>query len=113
MNCPNCGAENMRTTETFKMPTETVRTKMCQVCKWKFSKCKRDKKASFVVEGRREYKTCITGLLVGRLLVSVRVAILIVCICLSRLRRRLGYQPIISGHSPNQRQNQYTLTQNM
>ena len=37
MNCPNCNAENMRTTETFKMPTETVRTKMCQVCKWKFT----------------------------------------------------------------------------
>ena len=37
MNCPNCNAENMRTTETFKMPAETVRTKMCQVCKWKFT----------------------------------------------------------------------------
>ena len=37
MNCPNCDAENMRTTETFKAPTETVRTKMCQVCKWKFT----------------------------------------------------------------------------
>jgi transcriptional regulator NrdR family protein len=37
MNCPNCNAENMRTTETFKLPTETVRTKMCQVCKWKFT----------------------------------------------------------------------------
>lgn len=37
MNCPNCNAGNMRTTETFKAPTETVRTKMCQVCKWKFT----------------------------------------------------------------------------
>jgi hypothetical protein len=37
MNCPNCGAENMRTTETFKMPCETVRTKQCQVCKWKYT----------------------------------------------------------------------------
>ena len=37
MNCPNCNAENMRTTETFKTPAETVRTKMCQVCKWKFT----------------------------------------------------------------------------
>jgi transcriptional regulator NrdR family protein len=37
MNCPNCNAENMRTTETFKMPCETVRTKMCQVCKWKYT----------------------------------------------------------------------------
>lgn len=37
MNCPNCGAENMRTTETFKTPEETVRTKQCQVCKWKYT----------------------------------------------------------------------------
>ena len=37
MNCPNCGAENMRSTETFKLPTETVRTKMCRECKWKFT----------------------------------------------------------------------------
>ena len=37
MNCPNCNAENMRTTETFKTPEETVRTKMCQVCYWKFT----------------------------------------------------------------------------
>jgi transcriptional regulator NrdR family protein len=37
MNCPNCNAENMRTTETFKTPEETVRTKMCQVCKWKYT----------------------------------------------------------------------------
>lgn len=37
MNCLNCGAENMRTTETFKLPTETVRTKCCQVCKWKYT----------------------------------------------------------------------------
>jgi len=37
MNCPNCNAENMRTTETFKMPCETVRTKQCQVCKWKYT----------------------------------------------------------------------------
>jgi transcriptional regulator NrdR family protein len=37
MNCPNCYAENMRTTETFKMPCETVRTKQCQVCKWKYT----------------------------------------------------------------------------
>ena len=37
MNCPNCGAENMRTTETFKAPEETVRTKQCQVCKWKYT----------------------------------------------------------------------------
>ena len=37
MNCPNCDAENMRTTETFKAPTETVRTKMCRECKWKYT----------------------------------------------------------------------------
>ncbi len=37
MNCPNCNAENMRTTETFKTPKETVRTKQCQVCYWKFT----------------------------------------------------------------------------
>jgi transcriptional regulator NrdR family protein len=37
MNCPNCGAENMRTTETFKAPEETVRTKQCQVCKWRYT----------------------------------------------------------------------------
>ena len=37
MNCPNCNAENMRSTETFKLPTETVRTKMCRECKWKFT----------------------------------------------------------------------------
>jgi transcriptional regulator NrdR family protein len=37
MNCPNCNAENMRTTETFKTPEETVRTKQCQVCKWRYT----------------------------------------------------------------------------
>ncbi len=37
MNCPNCNAENMRTTETFKAPEETVRTKQCQSCKWKYT----------------------------------------------------------------------------
>ena len=37
MNCPNCGAENMRTTETFKTPEVTVRTKMCRECKWKYT----------------------------------------------------------------------------
>jgi transcriptional regulator NrdR family protein len=37
MNCPNCNAKNMRTTETFKAPEETVRTKQCQVCKWKYT----------------------------------------------------------------------------
>jgi transcriptional regulator NrdR family protein len=37
MNCPNCGAGSMRTTETFKAPEETVRTKQCQSCKWKYT----------------------------------------------------------------------------
>ena len=27
----------MRTTETFKAPEETVRTKQCQSCKWKYT----------------------------------------------------------------------------
>lgn len=37
MNCPNCNAEKLRTTETFQLADETVRTKMCRECKWKYT----------------------------------------------------------------------------
>ena len=37
MNCPNCNAEKLRTTETFQLADETVRTKCCMSCKWKFT----------------------------------------------------------------------------
>lgn len=37
MNCPNCGAEKMRSVETFQLADETVRTKLCRECKWKFT----------------------------------------------------------------------------
>ena len=37
MNCPNCGAEKMRSTETFQLADETVRTKMCRECKWTYT----------------------------------------------------------------------------
>jgi hypothetical protein len=37
MNCPNCGAEKMRSTETFQLADETVRTKQCRECKWTYT----------------------------------------------------------------------------
>lgn len=37
MNCPNCQAPNMRTTETFKTPEMTYRTKKCRACAWTFT----------------------------------------------------------------------------
>jgi hypothetical protein len=37
MNCPECNAANMRTTETFKTPEITYRTKRCRACNWTFT----------------------------------------------------------------------------
>lgn len=37
MNCPECGAENMRTVETFKTPEVTYRAKRCRGCNWSFT----------------------------------------------------------------------------
>lgn len=37
MDCPNCDTPRMLTTETFSMPTETIRTKKCRECAWTFT----------------------------------------------------------------------------
>ena len=37
MNCPNCGAIDLRTTETFQTIEQTIRTKKCQKCQWRFT----------------------------------------------------------------------------
>lgn len=37
MNCPNCNAPKLRTTETFNAPDKTWRTKKCQECNWTFT----------------------------------------------------------------------------
>jgi len=37
MNCPNCGAGKLRTTETFQTPEKTIRTKKCRECNWTFT----------------------------------------------------------------------------
>lgn len=36
MNCPHCDAPAMRTIESFTTSDETVRTKLCRYCKWKY-----------------------------------------------------------------------------
>lgn len=37
MNCPNCDTPDLRTFETFQTPTQTIRTKKCHNCLWKFT----------------------------------------------------------------------------
>lgn len=37
MNCPNCQAPGLRTTETFQTPEATLRTKKCPACRWSFT----------------------------------------------------------------------------
>lgn len=37
MNCPNCGAPKLLTVETFQTSDQTIRTKVCRECKWKFT----------------------------------------------------------------------------
>lgn len=37
MNCPNCGAERLLTTETFQTGEATIRTKKCRECEWTFT----------------------------------------------------------------------------
>ena len=37
MNCPNCNSPGLTTTETFQTAEETVRTKKCKACGWKFT----------------------------------------------------------------------------
>lgn len=37
MICPNCNVCSLRTLETFQTPEQTIRTKKCNNCLWKFT----------------------------------------------------------------------------
>lgn len=57
MNCPECDAEKLRTTETFQLPTETVRTKKCRVCNWTFTSYERISEDLTIPKHVRDLKT--------------------------------------------------------
>ena len=57
MNCPQCGAEKLLTTETFQLPYETVRTKKCRECHWSFTSHERIAEDHTIPKAIRDIKS--------------------------------------------------------